>query len=135
VVERPAGLDDLRAVWPAVIEHLRGTNVLCASLLADARPVGLRDGELTVAFPPGAEFLRRKAESQTYRECVVEALRAVTGQAPTLTYELRDAEEGEADGAAAARAEPISEEEWVARFVTEFDAEEIAPDAKPEEQS
>jgi DNA polymerase-3 subunit gamma/tau len=132
----PASLDGLRDVWPAVLDHLKTTNMLCASVLAESRPVELRSGELTVAFPPGSEFLRRKADTETYRACVLEALKAVTGQAPTLAYELRELEVGMAaaggtDGPG--NPPPLTEEEWVARFVTEFDAEEISPEAPPEE--
>jgi DNA polymerase-3 subunit gamma/tau len=128
-----AGLEGLRDVWPAVLDHLRTTNVLCASVLAESRPVALDAGELTVAFPPGSEFLRRKADSETYRACVLEALRAVTGHAPTLAYELRDLEEQVAGDDGGSAAPVLTEEEWVARFVTEFDAEEIVPEAPPEE--
>jgi hypothetical protein len=32
-------------------------------------------------------------------------------------------------------AAPLSEDEWIARFVAEFDAEEILPDDTPEEQA
>jgi DNA polymerase-3 subunit gamma/tau len=132
----PTDLDGLRDVWPAVLEHLKTTNVLCASILAESRPVALQAGELTVAFPPGSEFLRRRADSEAYRQCVLEALRAVTGQAPSLAYELRELEEGldaAGEGGGAAPAPGLTEEEWVARFVTEFDAEEIVPEAPPEE--
>ncbi len=132
----PASLDGLQDVWPAVLDHLKTTNVLCASVLAESRPVELRAGELTVAFPLGSEFLRRKADTASYRECVMEALKAVTGQAPTLAYELRELEQGMAaaggtDGPG--DPPPLTEDEWIARFVTEFDAEEIVPEAPPEE--
>jgi hypothetical protein len=134
VAAAPANLEGLRDVWPAVLEHLRTTNVLCASILAGSRPVELREGELTVAFPPGAEFQRRRADSEAYRECVLEALRSVTGQAPALSYELRELEESiGGDGGAGGGPPVLTEEEWVARFVTEFDAEEIVPEAPPEE--
>ena len=42
----------VQAVWPAVLDHLKSTNVLCASVLAESRPVALDGGELVVAFPP-----------------------------------------------------------------------------------
>jgi DNA polymerase-3 subunit gamma/tau len=132
----PTDLEGLRDVWPAVLDHLKTTNVLCASILAESRPVALQAGELTVAFPPGSEFLRRRADSEAYRQCVLEALRTVTGQAPSLAYELRELEEGLSgggDGEDAGAKPPLTEEEWVARFVTEFDAEEIIPEAPPEE--
>ena len=133
---RPSGdgLEGVRAVWPAVLDHLKSTNMLCASVLAESRPVALDDGELVVAFPPGSEFLRRKADSAAYRECVQEALRAVTGQVPSLSYELREIEGQLAGGSDGPSPAPVlSEEEWIARFVTEFDAEEIVPEAPPEE--
>ncbi len=129
----PGDLGGVQAVWPAVLDHLRTTNSLCAHLLAGARPVALDEGALTVAFPPDAEFLRRKADKQDYRQCVGEALRAVTGHAPQLVYELGDSTApAPADGAdAPVPPAPPTDEEWVARFVAEFDAEEI----QPEEQS
>jgi hypothetical protein len=40
-----------------------------------------------------------------------------------------------AEGAGGGAAPPLTEEEWVARFVTEFDAEEIVPESPPEETS
>ena len=64
---------------------------------------------------------------------VNEALRAVTGNAPALAYELRELEEQVAGGDGPTVVPGLTEEEWVARFVTEFDAEEIVPEAPPEE--
>jgi len=127
----PGDLGGVQAVWPAVLDHLRTTNSLCAHLLAEARPVAFGEGALTIAFPAGGEFLRRKADKQEERRCVGEALRAVTGHAPQLVYELADADAPPAaagpDGAPAPAA-PLTEEEWLARFVAEFDAEEIQPE-------
>jgi hypothetical protein len=132
---RLESVEDLRAVWPALLDHLRTTNALCASVLAEGRPVELRDNELTVAFAPGAQFLLRKADSAPYRDCVVQALRAVTGAAPGLAYELREPDAPVEGAEPESGAAPLSEDEWIARFVAEFDAEEILPDDTPEEQA
>ncbi len=112
------------ASWPAVVEHVREGNLMLAALLADARPVEVNERELVVAFPPGADFLKRKAEQDDYRRLAADALRTVTGQALALRYVLReDDEQPEDEGEP-----PISGEELVRRFLDEFDAEEIHED-------
>jgi DNA polymerase-3 subunit gamma/tau len=122
----PADLDSLSALWPALVEEVRSENALLSALIADARPVTLSGGELTVAFSSQAAFLKKKADGQGNREAVAEALRRVTGQRLTLVYELRDDL-----GPATATVAP-TEEDLVARFVTEFDAEELpAPHDEP----
>jgi len=129
-VAQPNGIEldlaGLRAVWPAVLEAVLSENALCAALLADAAPVAVDGAVVTIAFPPDADFLRRKANDDGYRRCVAEALRAVTGNRAQISYVLAElpAAEEHADAVAA----PPTEEEWVRRFVAEFDAEEIVPD-------
>jgi DNA polymerase-3 subunit gamma/tau len=130
VAPQPAGvaldLAGLRAVWPAVLEAVLAENALCAALLADATPVAVDGPLVTIAFPSDADFMRRKADDDGYRRCVAEALRAVTGSKPQITYVLADAPAAEEHAEAVAA--PPTEEEWVRRFVAEFDAEEIVPD-------
>jgi len=121
----PLALDDAAACWPAVIDLVRGENVMLAALLSDARPVAVKERELTLAFPGGAAFLKRKAEQEDYRRVAGEALKAVTGRRLALRYELRDDEEQEGEAV-------LSGEELVRRFVEEFDAEEVLED-DPEE--
>jgi hypothetical protein len=93
---------------------------MLAGALDAARPVAVGGGELTLAFPAGASFLKRKAEQDDYRRAAADAVRAVTGTRLALRYELRDVIQGE---------EPteneLSGEELVRRFIEEFDAEEI----------
>ena len=112
-------LDDAAACWPAVVDLVRGENAMLAALLSDARPIEVRDRELTLAFPGGAAFLKRKAEQEDHRRVAREALQAVTGQRLILRYELRDADEEQDDDAV------LSGEELVRRFMEEFDAEEV----------
>ena len=115
-------LDDATACWPAVVDLVRAENAMLAALLSDARPIAVRDQELTLAFPGGAAFLKKKAEQDDYRRVAGEALHTVTGQRLVLRYELRDAED-EPEG------DPVlSGEELVRRFVEEFDAEEVFED-------
>jgi DNA polymerase III subunit gamma/tau len=109
--------------WPAVVDLVRADNAMLAGALDAARPVAVDDGELTLAFPSGASFLKRKAEQDDYRRAAAEALRAVTGQRLALRYELRDVSRPDEPAA-----EVLSGEELVRRFVEEFDAEEILED-------
>src|SRR6185437_5999004 len=76
----PIGLDDATACWPAVVDLVRAKNAMLAALLSDARPIAVRDQELTLAFPGGAAFLKKKAEQDDYRRVAGEALQTVTGQ-------------------------------------------------------
>jgi DNA polymerase III subunit gamma/tau len=80
--------------------------------------------DLTVAFPAGAAFLKRKAEQDDHRRMAGEALRKVTGQPLALRYELRE----ETDAEEPADAPTLSGEELVRRFLEEFDAEELLDD-------
>jgi DNA polymerase-3 subunit gamma/tau len=114
-------LDSLCALWPAVVDLVRGENALLGALIAEARPVGVQDEDLTLAFSATAQFLKKKAEDPANRQIVGEALRAITGLRWRLSYELRE-RSAEARGPAAGQ---LSEAEWVRRFMEEFDAEEI----------
>jgi hypothetical protein len=114
------------ASWQAVVELVRAENAMLAALLADARPTAVSERELTVAFPGGAAFLKRKAEQDDYRRAASEALRTVTGHRLALRYELRDADPEEET--APPEGPVLSGEELVRRFMEEFDAEEIDPE-------
>ena len=122
-------LEGVRALWPAVIDLVRGANAMLAALLEQARPIALDGDVLTVAFPSSASFLKKKAEAGANRAAVASALRDLAGGSWTLSYELREELDVPADGAPT----PRSEQEWVARFMAEFDAEELPPE--PREQA
>ncbi len=125
--EEPARAQDVEAfdaLWPAVLELVGAENKLLSAVLSEARPVGLSEGELTVAFPPSASFSKKKAEDSAHRATVTEALRQLTGQRRLrISYELREdlppPAEGQAGGA------PRTDEEWMARLTEEFDAQEL----------
>jgi DNA polymerase III subunit gamma/tau len=116
-------LDHATACWPAVVDLVRAENAMLAALLSDARPIAVHDQELTLAFPGGAAFLKKKAEQDDYRRVAGEALQAVTGQRLVLRYELRDVEDEESTAN-----QVLSGEELVRRFMEEFDAEEVFED-------
>jgi DNA polymerase III subunit gamma/tau len=109
------------SLWPAVVDLVRSEHALLGALIEEARPVAVDGEDLTLAFASTAQFLKKKAEDPANRTAVGEALNALTGERWRLSYELReelaDGETGQPEGR--------TEEEWVARFMREFDAEEI----------
>ena len=122
--ESPSNDLDLAAAltsWPAVVDLVRSDNAMLAGALDAARPVAVGAGELTLAFPSGASFLKRKAEQDDYRRAAAEAVKAITGTRLALRYELRDVAHEDQPPAN----DHLSGEELVRRFIEEFDAEEI----------
>ncbi len=112
-------VESLQELWPAVVDLVRSENALIGALIAEARPVEVRGEELTIAF--GSPFLKKKAEDPANRLIVGEALKVVTATRWKLTYELReDLGEGSSEAP-----EEHTEERWLARFMEEFDAEEL----------
>jgi DNA polymerase-3 subunit gamma/tau len=124
-------LESLVASWPAVVDQVRQSNAMLAALLADARPVALAERDVTIAFPTGAAFLKRKAEQDDHRRATAEALRTVTGAALALRYELRDATTTPTPTPDSG----VSGEELVRRFMEEFDAEEVIDDPDQETEA
>src|SRR5207248_7384234 len=117
----PLELATAASSWPAVVDLVRSENGMLARALEACRPVAVADRELTLAFPAGASFLKRKAEQDEYRRVAIDAVRSVTGQRMALRFELRELASDEAEGGP----EVLSGDELVRRFMEEFDAEEI----------
>jgi len=114
-------LDAVRTLWPAVLDAVRADNGLLAACLAEAHPVEVRGSEVVVAFAEHDTFNRKMADGREHRATVDDALRGLAGSSLRVVFELRELEER-------SEAKPPSEDELVARFKTEFDAEEIVPD-------
>jgi len=115
-------VESLQALWPSVVDAImKVPNAMLAAAIAEARPVGLEGEELKVAFDSSIPFMKKKAEDPQNRVLVATALRELTGRRLRPSYELRELGELPEGGAA------CSEEEWVARFIDELDAEELAP--------
>ncbi len=119
-------LDGVAAVWPAVIEAVSAQRPLQGAVMAASRPVALGGGRLTVAFGPGAAFLRRQAEDPANRVIVAEALRSLTGEDLQLSYELRETPTPTGDPVVS------SEEDVIARLKAELGAEELSVEAEPQ---
>jgi DNA polymerase-3 subunit gamma/tau len=111
---------------------IRESNAMLASVLVDARPVAITERELLVAFPPGAEFFKRKAEQDDYRRIAADAIRKVTGAQLALRYELRERRDEVTEPEQAAT---LSGEELVKRFLEEFNAEELLDDEPDEREA
>jgi DNA polymerase-3 subunit gamma/tau len=118
-------LAPLLSWWPAVVDLVRKENGMLGACIAEARPVEVSGEDLTVAF--GQPFPKKKAETPEHRAAVTAALHDVTGRRWRLSYELQE------ELAGAAGAKTLSEEEWLRRFIEEFDAEELpSEEAAPE---
>jgi DNA polymerase III subunit gamma/tau len=117
----PRDIESVYALWPAVVDLVRSENGLLGACIDAARPVAVDGEELTLAYPFSAEFNKKKAESPANRVAVGEALGALAGGRWRLRYELRDAPASDEQEASP----EYSEEEWIARFVDELDAEEL----------
>jgi hypothetical protein len=116
-------LEELRRVWPAVLDHLLKSAPALAATFEGARPVGLGDEGLTIGFPANATFNKKKAEAPEKRDQLLEALEAVTGGRPAIAFVLLDGGEGEAEPGPAE--EPVDHDALVERLKSEFDAEEV----------
>ncbi|MTD44511.1 DNA polymerase III subunit gamma/tau [Conexibacter sp. W3-3-2] len=134
-VAAPGGsmdLDGVKDLWPAVLETISEQSGLLGAVLGGAVPVELHGEELVVAFDEGNAFMRKKAEDKPNRDALVEAIRSITGMRARVTFDLRDLSEVVPEIGAAAQ--PIGEDELLARLKSAFDAEEEpAPDQTPTE--
>jgi DNA polymerase-3 subunit gamma/tau len=119
-------LESLRGLWPEVVDIVGASNAMIAAAIADARPVAVAGEDLTVAFPSSAPFMKKKAEDPDNRAIVAAALHQITGRRWRLSYELSEVDE---DAESEQRAP--TEEEWVRRFMEEFDAEELLNESAP----
>jgi DNA polymerase III subunit gamma/tau len=109
-------IDQLQAIWPAVAAAVTEENGMLGAALGAGRPVAIEAERLTVAFPPDAAFVKKKAEAN--RDLVAQALRGLTGHSLTVAYELRE-------DALPAGPELLGEEELIERLRAEFAAEEV----------
>ena len=97
---------------------------MLGAALSAARPTLVEGDRLVVTFPPDAAFVKKKVEAN--RELVQRALRALSGEAFSVAYELGS------EGAPAGPA-PLAEDELIERLRAEFAAEEVFDDEREED--
>jgi DNA polymerase-3 subunit gamma/tau len=113
--------EDLDVLWPAVLDSIRSEHKLLRAFFGEAVPVSVTEQELTVSFSPTAAFNKRKAEEPDNRKILLDALHRLTGRRYRVAFELSD----DLTPAGALDQEALSEEEIVARLMSELDAEEL----------
>jgi DNA polymerase-3 subunit gamma/tau len=134
VAELPAPIGELdltmvQELWPAVLQNLAESNQLLAGCLAEARPIAVSGREITLAFTPECGFQKKKAEGAAERRLLTAAFQELTGVAPRLLLETREAEE------LGAEPEVLGEDDFIARLRAEFDAVDHQPDQEDQEQA
>jgi DNA polymerase-3 subunit gamma/tau len=115
---------DLDGLWLATLESVKAEHALLGAVFAEATPTEITEGELTLGFPPGAAFLKRKAEDSANRAILIDTLQRLTGRRYRVAFELRD----DLPAAEAANGSGDTEEDIVARLIAELDAEELPED-------
>jgi hypothetical protein len=86
---------------------------MLGAALSAATPFALDSDRLTIAFPADAAFAKKKAEQG--RELVASAVRGMTGQPLTVTFELGDV----------ALPSTLDHDQLIERLREEFGAEEV----------
>jgi DNA polymerase-3 subunit gamma/tau len=117
---------EMERLWPAVLERVRETEggEMMAALLAEARPLALEDDVLVLSYPASASFSKRKIEDRANGERLTQALRLVSGRPLAARFEIHDGPDGHDEPSAPAVR--LTEDELIARFKSEFDAEDVA---------
>jgi DNA polymerase-3 subunit gamma/tau len=123
--DRGAEVIEMRELWPAVVELVRGQNEMLAALLGGAIPATIVDQQLTVLLPAGAQFLKRKLDgNEHHRRMASDAVRSVTGVTLELIFRVAEPVDPTVT-TPAVEDDKLSEAELVRRFVEEFDAQEL----------
>jgi DNA polymerase III subunit gamma/tau len=122
--EAPPLNGNLDAIWPAVLDTVREQHKLLRAFFSEAAPMSVTEDHITIAFPVSASFNKRKAEEPDNRKILLDALKALTGRRYSVTFELSE----DASVAGGIDQEALSEEEIVARLMSELDAEEVSPE-------
>jgi DNA polymerase-3 subunit gamma/tau len=117
-------LEQIVTLWPAVADAVREQNGMLGAALSAATPVALDADRLTIAFPPDAAFVKKKAEQG--RELVANAVRGMTGQPLALAFELSE------DAMPAAGPATLDHDQLIERLRVEFGAEDVVDE--PDEE-
>jgi DNA polymerase III subunit gamma/tau len=80
-------LERLVHLWPAVLEAT-GEDPLLSAALAETHPIALENGRLVIGFPPGTDFIRKKAEAK--RDVIQRAIHGLTGATFAIALETSE---------------------------------------------
>jgi DNA polymerase III subunit gamma/tau len=80
-------LEQIHRLWPAALEVLADEPMLGAAL-AETHPIALENGRLVIGFPPGTDFIRKKAEAK--RDVIQRAIHGLTGATLVVALETSD---------------------------------------------
>jgi DNA polymerase III gamma/tau subunit len=80
-------LEQLIRLWPAALEVMAEDSMLNAAL-AETHPVALENGRLVIGFPPGTDFIRKKAEGK--RDVIQRAIHGLTGATLVIALETSE---------------------------------------------
>ena len=101
-------------------ESVRAEHKLLRAFFSEAAPPSITEDHITIAFPVTASFNKRKAEEPDNRKIL---LRRCGAHRPSLHVSVRAARGPPAEGGGDRQAP--SEEEIMARLMSELDAEEL----------
>jgi DNA polymerase III subunit gamma/tau len=113
--------DDLDGIWPATLESVKAEHALLWAAVVKAQAVEVGEQTLTLAFPSGTAFHKRKAEDPAGKAILVDTLQRLTGRRYRISFELRD-------DLSAPAVSPDSEGDLLERLIAELDAEELPED-------
>jgi DNA polymerase-3 subunit gamma/tau len=111
-------LDRVVHLWPAALEVIGQDNELLGAALAEAKPHALDNGRLVIAFPPGSEFIRKKAEAK--REVVQRAIHGLTGARVAIAFDT-------SESVAPPPEKKLSTDELIESVKRDFAATELDP--------
>jgi DNA polymerase III subunit gamma/tau len=118
-------LDELKRIWPAVLQKLSETAPALAATFEGAHPVAMDAEGLEVGFPADKTFNKRKAEEPERRDAVAAAFEAVVGRSIRPSYVLLEGEGGAPKPPAGRDEGEIDEDAVMEKLKSEFDAEEV----------
>src|SRR5262249_53183799 len=82
--DRPAPTGDLATAWERVVEDIMGKKAMLGAILAQARPLGVTGGELTLELTV-SQFQRDLLADRANREIVMQAIRRSIAGADRFT--------------------------------------------------
>ena len=101
---------------PSCLSFAAGS--LLNAALAETHPISLENGRLVIGFPPGTDFIRKKAEGK--RDVIQRAIHGLTGA--TLAISLETSEH-----APAPEDKTLSTDELIESVKRDFGAVEVDP--------